>query len=134
MSVEFTLGRRMVGDQHPAYFVADIAANHDGQLERAKRLIRLGGGGAQAAVSELPRPHDCVRPGVPRSRGAMSTRRVGKERFRGVRCSCRSSDGGVETCCDDRNRLLHARTTGSPPTRTHVCAWKLGSGTSRGTR
>jgi len=44
------LGKRTVGLDHPTYFVADIAANHDGDLERAKLLIRLcAQSGANAA-------------------------------------------------------------------------------------
>src|SRR2546422_3841206 len=44
------LGKKMVGQEHPTYFVADIAANYDGQLERAKLLIRLcAEAGANAA-------------------------------------------------------------------------------------
>lgn len=44
------LGRRSVGLEHPTYFIADIAANHDGDLERAKLLIRLcANAGADAA-------------------------------------------------------------------------------------
>jgi N-acetylneuraminate synthase len=38
---EFKVGDRWVGDGHPAYFIADISANHDGQLQRALELIRL---------------------------------------------------------------------------------------------
>ncbi|MCH8862732.1 MAG: N-acetylneuraminate synthase family protein [Proteobacteria bacterium] len=34
-----TINGRRVGPGEPAYFVADIAANHDGDLERAKALI-----------------------------------------------------------------------------------------------
>jgi N-acetylneuraminate synthase len=41
MSREIIIGRRKVGLDHPTYFVADIAANHDGDLERAKALIWL---------------------------------------------------------------------------------------------
>jgi len=37
MKSEFRIGNHMVGSKHPTYFVADIAANHDGDLERAKR-------------------------------------------------------------------------------------------------
>jgi N-acetylneuraminate synthase len=37
---ELTVGDRKVGDRHPTYFIADIAANHDGDLGRAKSLIR----------------------------------------------------------------------------------------------
>jgi N-acetylneuraminate synthase len=40
----------MVGGEHPIYFIADIAANHDGSLERAKYLVRLARqAGADAA-------------------------------------------------------------------------------------
>jgi sialic acid synthase SpsE len=41
---------RQIGGSHPTYFVADIAANHDGDLERAKALIFLAAeAGADAA-------------------------------------------------------------------------------------
>ena len=42
-------GKR-IGRDFPVYFIADIAANHDGDLERAKDLIRLAAeAGADAA-------------------------------------------------------------------------------------
>lgn len=37
----FSIGRRLIGPDHPTYFIADIAANHDGDLARAKQLITL---------------------------------------------------------------------------------------------
>ena len=41
---------REVGEDNPTYFIADIAANHDGDLERAKALIHLcAEAGADAA-------------------------------------------------------------------------------------
>jgi sialic acid synthase SpsE len=41
---------RPIGGHHPTYFIADIAANHDGDLERAKALIHLAAqSGADAA-------------------------------------------------------------------------------------
>lgn len=44
------LGNKSVGLEHPTYFVADISANHDGDIERAKLLIRLcAKAGANAA-------------------------------------------------------------------------------------
>lgn len=44
------LGNKQVGMEHPTYFVADISANHDGELDRAKLLIRLcAEAGANAA-------------------------------------------------------------------------------------
>jgi len=48
--MEIKFGDRVIGDLHPTYFVADIAANHDGSLERAKYLIKLARqAGANAA-------------------------------------------------------------------------------------
>lgn len=38
---EITIGDRKIGLNHPTYFIADIAANHDGDLDRAKTLIHL---------------------------------------------------------------------------------------------
>ncbi len=50
MSNEFRIGRHVIGPDHPAYFIVDIAANHDGDLERAKDLIFLAAEvGADAA-------------------------------------------------------------------------------------
>jgi sialic acid synthase SpsE len=46
----FQIGECEISLQSPAYFVADIAANHDGDLQRAKDLIRLAkDAGADAA-------------------------------------------------------------------------------------
>ena len=43
-------GRFKVGGDNPVYFIADIAANHDGDLERAKYLIhKCAEAGAHAA-------------------------------------------------------------------------------------
>lgn len=48
--MEIRIGSHVLGEDHPTYFIADIAANHDGSLERAKMLIRLAGeAGADAA-------------------------------------------------------------------------------------
>jgi sialic acid synthase SpsE len=44
------IGKHLIGPGQPLYFVADIAANHDGSLERAYRLIELAKeAGADAA-------------------------------------------------------------------------------------
>ena len=48
--MEIKLHDKTIGPNHPTYFIADIAANHDGDLERAKLLIRLAKqAGADAA-------------------------------------------------------------------------------------
>ncbi len=48
--MDLKIAERLIGAAHPTYFIADIAANHDGSLERAKLLIRLAkDAGADAA-------------------------------------------------------------------------------------
>ena len=48
--MQFKVGNHWIGQEHPTYFIADIAANHDGDLDRAKLLIRLAkDAGADAA-------------------------------------------------------------------------------------
>jgi N-acetylneuraminate synthase len=48
--MEIEIQGRKIGLAHPTYFIADIAANHDGDLKRAIELIRLAKlAGADAA-------------------------------------------------------------------------------------
>lgn len=48
--MDVTIGKHIVGPDFPTYFIADISANHDGDLDRAKLLIRLAQeAGANAA-------------------------------------------------------------------------------------
>lgn len=48
--MEIKIGNKTIGKDHPVYFIADIAANHDGSLERAKMLVHLAKeAGADAA-------------------------------------------------------------------------------------
>ena len=47
---ELVIEGQRIGEQHPTYFIADVAANHDGDLERAKDLIYMAKeAGADAA-------------------------------------------------------------------------------------
>ena len=47
---EIQIESKTIGFNHPTYFIADVAANHDGDLERAKDLIYLcAEAGADAA-------------------------------------------------------------------------------------
>lgn len=41
MARELKIGKRMVGDGHPAYIVGEIGINHNGDIEVAKQLIDL---------------------------------------------------------------------------------------------
>src|SRR5512144_543241 len=48
--MDIRINNHLIGLEHPTYFIADIAANHDGDLKRAKLLIRLAKeAGADAA-------------------------------------------------------------------------------------
>ncbi len=48
--MKIKINKTSVGDNCPTYFIADIAANHDGKLSRAKKLIKLcAQAGANAA-------------------------------------------------------------------------------------
>jgi N-acetylneuraminate synthase len=48
--MQVKIGSHLIGLEHPTYFIADISANHDGDLDRARMLIRLAKlAGADAA-------------------------------------------------------------------------------------
>ena len=50
ISPELIIAGQHISSKHPTYFIADIAANHDGDLERAKALIWMAKeAGADAA-------------------------------------------------------------------------------------
>lgn len=50
INAKFEIEHKKIGTESPVYFIADIAANHDGDLERAKDLIYLAAeAGADAA-------------------------------------------------------------------------------------
>ena len=50
MNSTFKTKNKLVGIDQPTYFIADIAANHDGNLNKAKELIYLcAEAGADAA-------------------------------------------------------------------------------------
>ncbi|MFQ9293090.1 MAG: hypothetical protein ACLR4B_00015 [Bacteroides fragilis] len=36
---EIKIGNKVIGDTHPTYFIAEIGANFDGSIEKAKHLI-----------------------------------------------------------------------------------------------
>ena len=49
-NLSFNIEKKVIGKHSPTYFIADIAANHDGDIERAKDLIFLASeAGADAA-------------------------------------------------------------------------------------
>ena len=61
MSREIKIGNRMVGDNHPAYIIAEIGINHDGSVEFAKQLIDAAKhGGVDAVKFQKRTPELCV--------------------------------------------------------------------------
>ncbi len=58
---ELKIESKNIGDNSPVYFIADIAANHDGDLSRAKDLIYLAAeAGADAAKFQHFKPEKIV--------------------------------------------------------------------------
>ena len=48
--MKIKIGSNIISDKSKTYFIADIAANHDGNISRAKKLIKLAAqNGANAA-------------------------------------------------------------------------------------
>jgi len=63
MAREIRLGDRLVGDGHPAYVVAEIGINHNGDPEVAKRLIDAAMlAGVDAVKFQKRTPELCVPP------------------------------------------------------------------------
>ncbi len=61
MSREIKIGNRMVGDNHPAYIVAEIGINHNGSVEVAKQLIDAAKhSGVDAVKFQKRTPELCV--------------------------------------------------------------------------
>ena len=57
--MDIQIANHTIGENHPAYFIADISANHDGDLERALMLIHLAqeAGADAAKFQNFRAPH-----------------------------------------------------------------------------
>jgi N-acetylneuraminate synthase len=61
MAREIVIGDRLVGDDHPAYIVAEIGVNHNGSVEIAKELIKQARhAGVDAVKFQKRTPELCV--------------------------------------------------------------------------
>lgn len=61
MAREIIIGNRKIGDGHPAYVVAEIGINHNGDLEIAKKLMRAAkDAGVNAVKFQKRTPEICV--------------------------------------------------------------------------
>lgn len=63
MAREIKVGGRMVGDGHPAYIIAEIGINHNGDLELAKQMIDTAvHAGVDAVKFQKRTPEVCTPP------------------------------------------------------------------------
>jgi N-acetylneuraminate synthase len=63
MSREIKIGNRMVGDSHPAYIIAEIGINHNGDLGIAKKMIDAAiHAGVDAVKFQKRTPEICTPP------------------------------------------------------------------------
>lgn len=63
MTREIKLGNKLIGDGHPAYVIAEIGINHNGDLEIAKQMMRAAAhAGADAVKFQKRTPEVCTPP------------------------------------------------------------------------
>jgi N-acetylneuraminate synthase len=63
MTREIKLGNRLIGDEHPAYIIAEIGINHNGDLDIARKLIEAAHhAGADAVKFQKRTPNVCTPP------------------------------------------------------------------------
>ena len=63
MAREIKMGKRMVGDGHPTYVIAEIGINHNGDLDIAKKIIDAAvHAGADAVKFQKRTPEVCTPP------------------------------------------------------------------------
>ncbi len=60
MSKTITINNAVIGEGHPAYFIAEIGINHNGEVEQAKRLIHVAVAAGCDAVKFQKRTVDVV--------------------------------------------------------------------------
>ncbi|MBM3506216.1 MAG: N-acetylneuraminate synthase [Alphaproteobacteria bacterium] len=133
---EFAIGRHSVGLRHPTYFIADIAANHDGDLGRAQELIHLSArAGANAAKFQNFAAETIVSDFGFRALGQQQShqakwRRSVFEVYKAASIPLEWAPELKRTCDEAGIDYFTAPYDLSmiDYLRPHVCAWKVGSG------
>jgi len=133
---EIQISGRKIGRENPVYFVADIAANHDGDLQRAKDLIYLAAeSGADAAKFQNFRAETIVSDTGFKKLGAKVSHQSKWEKsvFEVYSEAALPLDWTpvLKETCDKAG--IHYFTapydlTLLEPLSNFVCAWKVGSG------
>ena len=136
MSTEFSIGRHKVGVNQPTYFIADIAANHDGSLERAKELIhQCAEAGANAAKFQNFRAETIVSDHGFRSLGGQLShqskwKKSVFEVYKGASLPVEWTQE-LKAACDEA-KIDYFTSPYDPDMLKelshYVCAWKVGSG------
>lgn len=133
---DIAVGRHVIGMDRPTYFIADIAANHDGSLQRAIDLIHLcAEAGAHAAKFQNFKAETIVSDyGFKTMGGKQSHQSNWKKEVSEVYAAASlpmdwtealhkaCDDAGIDYFTAPYDLSLLGRL--SP----HVCAWKVGSG------
>ncbi len=133
---DIPVGRHVIGIEQPTYFIADIAANHDGSLQRAVDLIHLcAEAGAHAAKFQNFKAETIVSDyGFKTMGGKQSHQSSWKKEVSEVYAAASlpvdwtealhkaCDDAGIDYFTAPYDLSLLAQL--SP----HVCAWKVGSG------
>ncbi|MDR7152332.1 N-acetylneuraminate synthase [Hydrogenophaga palleronii] len=132
----FFIENKKVGADSPVYFIADIAANHDGDLERAKDLIFLAAeAGADAAKFQHFTAETIVSDRGFRSLGGQQSHQAGWKKsvfsvYKDASVSVEWSDTLKETC--DKAGITFFTSPYSMELVDHidpyVPAYKIGSG------
>ena len=136
MTKDIPIGRHVIGVNRPTYFIADIAANHDGDLERAKALIHLAAhAGADAAKFQNFRAETIVSDYGFRNLGSQqshqaSWRKSVFEVYQDASLPADWTETLQRTCAEAGIDYFTAPYDVAMIERLspHVCAWKVGSG------
>lgn len=136
MTAALRIGLHTVGMQHPTYFIADIAANHDGDLGRAKELIHLcAEAGADAAKFQNFRAATIVSDYGFRALGGQLSHQSRWEKsvydvYDAAALPIEWTEELAATCAKAGIDYFTAPYDLDfiPRLSPHVCAWKLGSG------
>jgi sialic acid synthase SpsE len=132
----FSVGRHRLGPDRPTYFIADIAANHDGDLQRAVDLIHLcAEAGADAAKFQNFRVETIVSDYGFRALGGQQSHQANWEKsvfktYRDASLPMEWTEALAEACKDADIDYFTAPYDLDllPALSRHVACWKVGSG------
>lgn len=130
------VGRHRLGINEPTYFIADIAANHDGELSRAKELVHLcAQSGANAAKFQNFKARTIVSDFGFRELGSQQSHQAGWRRsvVETYEDATLPTDwtAEIKAACDEAGIDYFTAPydlDDIPELSRYVCAWKVGSG------